>query len=577
MSNSSHSIPPGINIDVNPQAESLGGGKKKSRGVGGGDDSKHRKERGQASYKFVDRARIRVRGGHGGSGSTSYKSLGKLKKRPDGGHGGHGGRVVVVADPAEQTLGMDRHHHAAEDGANGGNQARHGRNGRDKIVRVPCGVVVRRVLDYDEVWDEEHAAARKVTLEEMGMARGDGGLEIALKSPDNGTVQDGDIELSLGSNSHQNLDNSTAEDAIDVPLGSHNKNDDNIVSGDDEEDFEQTYFHTDSEGNSEPGKDSAEMTEEEVESVANTGEKARDGMYHWRAEEVPQSTNPFGLGDDEWVSSTEGIFRGVERQRVVLADLDKPGSYVVVSGGGKGGVGNSLYAKQHRQGQTRDVRALAGARSGGSHGETAHLELELKLIADLGLVGFPNAGKSSLLAAMSRASPEIAPYPFTTLHPLVGCIEYKDGFRVLAADVPGLIGGAADGRGRGHDFLRHLERTKALLYIVDTAGVDGRDPVEDLRVLADEIASYGEGDMLTRPALVVANKLDLIPDEEEREAILFDVSVVAEEAGIDYSGDVIGISAGVTGEGLEVLSKAIRGVVVKGEENRSVSEAEEFG
>mmetsp|Transcript_29399 Transcript_29399/g.53850 ORF Transcript_29399/g.53850 Transcript_29399/m.53850 type:complete len:174 (+) Transcript_29399:409-930(+) len=173
---------------------------------------------------------------------------------------------------------------------------------------------------------------------------------------------------------------------------------------------------------------------------------------------------------------------------------------------------------------------------------------------------------------MSMAKPEIAPYPFTTLHPLVGCIQYRDDFRVIAADVPGLIDGASQGRGRGHDFLRHLERTKALLYIVDAASVDGRDPVEDLTILAQELASYGSGDMLTRPALVVANKLDLIPDPDQRESLLFDITLAAEEAGIDFHGDVLGISAGVTGEGLGPLSKAIREIVTQGEAERLISE-----
>ncbi len=96
---------------------------------------------------------------------------------------------------------------------------------------------------------------------------------------------------------------------------------------------------------------------------------------------------------------------------------------------------------------------------------------------------------------MSRAAPEVAPYHFTTMHPIIGCIEYRDGFQIRAADIPGLIAGASEGRGRGHDFLRHIERTKALLYIVDAAGVDFRDPVEDLHVLANELASYGDTHM----------------------------------------------------------------------------------
>lgn len=163
--------------------------------------------------------------------------------------------------------------------------------------------------------------------------------------------------------------------------------------------------------------------------------------------------------------------------------------------------------------------------------------------------------------------PEIAPYPFTTLHPLVGCIEYRDGYRVMAADVPGLVRGASQGKGRGHDFLRHLDRTKALLYLVDAAGVDGRGPVDDLLTLVEELETYGNGDMLNRPSLVVANKVDLL-DSEESEGMLFEIGAAAESAGIRFDGNVLGISAGVTGVGLEPLSKAIRNVVVESEKER---------
>jgi Obg family GTPase CgtA len=216
------------------------------------------------------------------------------------------------------------------------------------------------------------------------------------------------------------------------------------------------------------------------EDLVNTGIKASDGMYHWRPDDNGSTSTS---KEDEWVSSSADIYN-YEREKVVIADLDKPGSYVVLATGGRGGTGSIAYAKKQ---WTPGLMANAGERRVGKPGETAYLELELKLIADIGLVGFPNAGKSSLLASMSMARPEIAPYPFTTLHPLVGTIKYRDGFRVICADVPGLVDGAAEGRGRGHDFLRHLERTKSLLYIVDAAGVDGRTPMDDLRILAEEM------------------------------------------------------------------------------------------
>lgn len=193
-------------------------------------------------------------------------------------------------------------------------------------------------------------------------------------------------------------------------------------------------------------------------------------------------------------------------------------------------------------------------------GEVAYLELELKLIADIGLVGFPNAGKSSLLRAMSAATPEVAAYPFTTLHPLIGCIEYRDGVRVLAADIPGLIDGASEGRGKGYSFLKHVERTKALLYIVDSAGVDFRDPVEDLRTLAHELSSYGDGSLMERRVLIVGNKVDLLHEDQSAE-LQFTLSTAAVQLGLNINHDPLMISAGVSGVGLKNLSKAIRAVV----------------
>lgn len=151
-----------------------------------------------------------------------------------------------------------------------------------------------------------------------------------------------------------------------------------------------------------------------------------------------------------------------DREKILIADLDTHGSYAVVAKGGRGGTGTSVYASRNGPLPSMEDMVLQAKPQ---EGETAFLELELKLIADIGLVGFPNAGKSSLLAATSRATPHIAPYPFTTLNPLVGYVEYSDGSRLCVADVPGLIQGASEGRGKGHDFLRHLERTKALLFV----------------------------------------------------------------------------------------------------------------
>jgi len=171
-----------------------------------------------------------------------------------------------------------------------------------------------------------------------------------------------------------------------------------------------------------------------------------------------------------------------------------------------------------------------------------------------------STGKSSLLRAMSRAAPEIAPYPFTTLHPLMGVIEYGDGMHIKVADIPGLIAGASQGRGKGIDFLRHIERTKALCYMLDVAGTEGRDPHDDLRVLVEELAAYGDGTLLERDALVVANKVDLI-EPERLSDLLASIQETADSLGIQRWSPVAGVSAGVSGEGLPGLSKDIRSII----------------
>jgi GTP-binding protein len=160
-------------------------------------------------------------------------------------------------------------------------------------------------------------------------------------------------------------------------------------------------------------------------------------------------------------------------------------------------------------GKTHNDRASSRAhRSAGHAGTEAFFELELKAIAEVGLVGYPNAGKSSFLAAASNARPHVAPYPFTTLAPGLGVLEYSDFTRVTVADLPGLVDGASQNRGLGHSFLRHVERVYGIAFVVDAAGVDGRDPCADLRSLLDELLLYQPA-LARKPAVLLANKCDL--------------------------------------------------------------------
>jgi len=190
----------------------------------------------------------------------------------------------------------------------------------------------------------------------------------------------------------------------------------------------------------------------------------------------------------------------------ILADIDEAGAEVVIAKGGRGGRGNARFAtpsnrapREHEPGEVT---------------EPLELGLELKLIADVALVGYPNAGKSTLLSRISNAHPKVAAYPFTTLHPVIGVMEYPDFRKVTVADIPGLIDGAHLNRGLGHYFLRHIERTKLLIYLVDLGGVDGRDPNDDVRILKNELEAYMEG-LSSRAKIVLANKTDLVEDQEQ--------------------------------------------------------------
>jgi obg family GTPase cgtA len=189
----------------------------------------------------------------------------------------------------------------------------------------------------------------------------------------------------------------------------------------------------------------------------------------------------------------------------VIADMSGENRREVILRGGKGGFGNMNFATA-----TMQVPKFAKP---GQPGKEMFVLLELKVIADVGLVGFPNVGKSTLLARVSNAKPKIANYHFTTLDPHLGVVDVKGAGGFVMADIPGLIEGASEGVGLGHDFLRHIERTKVLVHVVDAASTEGRDPVEDIKTIMNELKGYDES-LLDRPQVIAANKIDAIYDEE---------------------------------------------------------------
>lgn len=214
-----------------------------------------------------------------------------------------------------------------------------------------------------------------------------------------------------------------------------------------------------------------------------TGRRGEDVIIH-----VPQGT---AVRDDE--------------TNILIADLTEEGQEFVAAKGGRGGKGNACYATSTNRTPTFAEK--------GEPGTKGWLRLELKLLADVGLVGYPSVGKSSIISRVSAAKPEIAAYHFTTLTPVLGVVRLSEEQSFVLADIPGLIEGASQGVGLGHDFLRHIERTKVLLHVVDVSGCEGRDPIEDFATINRELEAYS-AKLAKRKQLVVANKMDL-PDSEE--------------------------------------------------------------
>jgi GTP-binding protein len=194
-----------------------------------------------------------------------------------------------------------------------------------------------------------------------------------------------------------------------------------------------------------------------------------------------------------------------EETEQVIGDLVSPGQEVVVARGGRGGKGNARFATS--------INKAPSFAENGEPGEERWIRLELKLLADVGLVGFPNAGKSTLISRISAARPKIADYPFTTLTPNLGVVETREHDSFVVADIPGIIEGAHEGAGLGHDFLRHIERTRVIMFVLDAAQTDDRDVVEDFRILKRELELHNP-DLAQRPYMIVANKMD-VPQAEE--------------------------------------------------------------
>lgn len=242
----------------------------------------------------------------------------------------------------------------------------------------------------------------------------------------------------------------------------------------------------------------------------------------------------------------------------IICDMADRAEPQLILKGGKGGIGNQHFA-------TSSMQAPRYAKPGG---EAIELEviLELKVIADVGLVGYPSVGKSTLLSAVSNARPKIADYHFTTLSPNLGVVELSDSDGFVLADIPGLIEGAAEGVGLGHEFLRHVERCRVLIHVIDAASVEGRDPVEDIETINNELALFSE-ELSKKPQVIAANKIDVLMPEEREQILARLRKSLGEEI------KIFPISA-VTGEGIKPLFAEVSGILSTIEKDDSVYDSQ---
>lgn len=249
-----------------------------------------------------------------------------------------------------------------------------------------------------------------------------------------------------------------------------------------------------------------------------------------------QTSNMHGRGaEDLFIKVPPGTLIKDEATGQVLGDITAPGQTIIVARGGRGGRGNARFVNSvHRAPTFAEL---------GEPGEERSLVLELKLLADVGLLGYPSVGKSSILSMVSAAKPEIAAYHFTTLSPVLGVVSIGEGQNFVLADIPGLIEGAHEGVGLGHDFLRHVERTKVLIHVLDVSGLEGRDPIDDFHKINNELKLYNER-LFRRPQLIAANKMDLPEARENYQRVAQYMTSLGHE--------IYPVSA-ATGEGLTAL------------------------
>ncbi|KAG8090347.1 hypothetical protein GUJ93_ZPchr0011g27069 [Zizania palustris] len=431
---------------------------------------------------MVDRFRLRAKGGDGGNGCISIRrSRSDRQGKPDGGNGGRGGDVILECSLSIWDFSGLQHHMKASRGGHGVSKNQIGTRGSDKIAQVPVGTVIHLVQG-----EQPSLAVNKPTRALDPWDIPDTVEHSPFSSSHIGRKMINDLDSSL---SDQQISSKECTDGSEGDRGNNNQRE------------KKTYSMTEFVRTEDYG----------VTSYPHQVEADENDQFDDEDEEFWEDEDELDMDEEAKEEKDEPAIQ------FSIAEMTRPGQRLIIARGGEGGLGNACIpkdmrlSKAHRQ---EEIIRLSTAQPGT---ETS-LILELKSIADVGLVGLPNAGKSTLLSALSRARPEIADYAFTTLRPNIGSLTYEDYFSVKVADIPGLIKGAHENRGLGHAFLRHIERTKVLAYVLDLAatlnGQKGVPPWEQLRDLVVELEHYQEG-LTKRPSLIVANKID----EEGAEAI----------------------------------------------------------
>ncbi|KAJ8541597.1 hypothetical protein K7X08_002413 [Anisodus acutangulus] len=452
--------------------------------------------------RMIDRFRIWAKGGDGGNGCTSIRrSRHDRRGRADGGNGGRGGDVILECSPTMWDLSALQHHINAKRGGNGSSKNMIGSRGADKVIQVPVGTVIHLV---------------------------EGELPSAVEKSSSSKLDPWEIPGTVDIDSSEFSTESISADQTRSKVEKKVKSSGRRVSGGEEcTTARRRTFGL-------PTSISRDKFESDD-----------DDLSDWEEESCGQMEDQDG--DDVMGTECEDELEETEHIEYNVAELTEQGQRIVVARGGEGGLGNLSMRKASKMTQkgadfddeVSDDDHDHASPSVGLPGSEVVLVLELKSIADVGLIGMPNAGKSTLLGALSKAKPVVGDYAFTTLRPNLGNVNYYD-FSLTVADIPGLIRGAHENRGLGHAFLRHIERTKVLAYVVDLAAALGDNkgipPWEQLNDLILELEYYSEG-LSDRPSLVVANKVDEDGAEEVYKELkrrvsgvpVFPVSAVLEE------------------------------------------------